>query len=101
MMAADVVHGDMPVSHRKNVNGGFIPDVHNTPDIEAESIPGALNIPLPKPRSRHNEHPSDREINVIYRSARRAYHATRILLQNGFRVRNVSGAMLSRSHQVN
>ncbi len=101
MMAAGVVHGDIPITHRKNVNPGFISDVHNTPDIEAESIPGAQNIPLPKPRSLYNEFPSDREINVIYRSAQRAYHATRILLQNGFRVRNVSGAMLSRSRQAN
>jgi hypothetical protein len=30
-------------------------------------------------------------------SAQRAYYATRILLQNGFKTRNISGGMLSRS----
>jgi rhodanese-related sulfurtransferase len=46
------------------------------------------------------ELPRDREILVICRSAQRAYYATRILLQNGFKVRNLSGGMLSRSMLV-
>jgi len=33
----------------------------------------------------------------ICRSGQRAYHATRILLQNGFKAGNISGGMLSRS----
>ena len=33
-------------------------------------------------------------------SGQRAYYATRILLQNGFKARNVAGGMLSRSHAV-
>ena len=40
---------------------------------------------------------SDREILVICRSAQRAYYATRILLQNGFKARNLSGGTLSRA----
>jgi rhodanese-related sulfurtransferase len=34
---------------------------------------------------------------VICRSAQRAYYATRILLQNGFTARNLSGGTLSRA----
>jgi len=34
---------------------------------------------------------------VICRSAQRAYYATRILLQNGFNVRNLSGGILART----
>ena len=41
--------------------------------------------------------PRDREILVFCRSAQRAYYATRILLQNGFKVHNISGGLLSRS----
>ena len=63
-------------------------------------LPGVLNIPLPELRARLGELPRDREILVICRSAQRAYYATRILLQNGFKARNVSGGMLSRSHAV-
>jgi len=51
-------------------------------------------------RARLDELPKDKEINVFCRSAQRSYYATRILLQNGFRVRNISGSMLSRSHQA-
>jgi NADPH-dependent 2,4-dienoyl-CoA reductase/sulfur reductase-like enzyme/rhodanese-related sulfurtransferase len=101
MVAADVLLGDMPICHWKELNGGFILDVRNPPELEVESIPGSMNIPLPKLRSRLGELPFDREINVLCRSAQRAYYATRILLQNGFRARNISGGMLSRSHQVN
>jgi rhodanese-related sulfurtransferase len=65
-----------------------------------EQVPGAVNIPLPELRGRLGELPRDREILVICRSAQRAYYATRILLQNGFKVRNISGGMLSRSMLV-
>jgi NADPH-dependent 2,4-dienoyl-CoA reductase/sulfur reductase-like enzyme/rhodanese-related sulfurtransferase len=101
MVAADVLHGNMPVCHWKDLDGGFILDVRNPPELEVESIPGAVNIPLPQLRSRLSELPRDREIHVLCRSAQRAYYATRILLQNGFKARNISGGMLSRSHHVN
>ena len=64
----------------------------------AATVAGAFNIPLPQLRARLGELPRDREILVICRSGQRAYHATRILLQNGFKARNISGGMLSRSH---
>lgn len=38
------------------------------------------------------------EILVFCRSGQRAYHATRVLLQNGFKARNIAGGMLARSH---
>jgi len=38
------------------------------------------------------------KILVIYRSGRRAYSATRILLQEGFKATNLAGGMLSRAH---
>ena len=66
-------------------------------ELVVESVPGAVNIPLPQLRARLDELPKDREIHVICRSAQRAYYATRILLQNGFKVENISGGMLSRA----
>ena len=65
-----------------------------------ESVPEALNIPLPQLRARLGELPRDREILIICRSAQRAYYATRILLQNGLKARNLSGGMLARSMLV-
>ena len=71
-----------------------------TAELEVETVPGAVNIPLPQLRARLGELPRDKEILVICRSAVRAYYATRILLQNGFNARNISGGMLSRGHGV-
>jgi rhodanese-related sulfurtransferase len=51
----------------------------------------------PELRARLGELPRDREIHVICRSAGRAYFATRVLQQNGFKARTISGGMLSRS----
>jgi rhodanese-related sulfurtransferase len=62
-----------------------------------EQVTGALNIPLPELRARLGELPRDREILIICRSAQRAYYATRILAQHGFKARNISGGMLVRA----
>lgn len=100
MVAADILRGDMPIVHWNDLGDGFLLDVRNPQEIAVESVPGAVNIPLPELRSRLRELPANREILVICRSAQRAYFATRILLQNGFKARNVSGGMLSRSHTM-
>jgi NADPH-dependent 2,4-dienoyl-CoA reductase/sulfur reductase-like enzyme/rhodanese-related sulfurtransferase len=97
MVAANVLRGDMPLCHWDSVDTGFLLDVRNSPELAVESVPGARNIPLPQLRARLGELPRDREILIICRSATRAYYATRILLQNGFKARNISGGMLSRS----
>ncbi|MCY2988560.1 MAG: FAD-dependent oxidoreductase [Planctomycetota bacterium] len=97
MVAADILRGDMPICDWNSVDGQFLLDVRNPPELAVESVPGAVNIPLPQLRARLSELPRDREILVICRSAQRAYYATRILLQNGFKARNISGGMLSRS----
>jgi rhodanese-related sulfurtransferase len=66
--------------------------------LAVENVPEAVNIPLPELKSRLGELPKDKEINVFCRSAQRSYYATRILLQNGFKAKNVSGGMLSLAH---
>ncbi len=100
MVAANILREDMPLCHWSSVNGGFLLDVRNPSELEVEHVPGALNIPLPELRARLDELPRDREVLIICRSGQRAYYATRILLQNGFKARNVAGGMLSRSHSV-
>ena len=97
MVPANILRGDMPLCHWNSVDGRFLLDVRNPPEVAAESVPGAVNIPLPELRARLGELPRDREINIICRSGGRAYWATRILMQNGFKARIISGGMLSRS----
>ncbi len=94
MVAADVLRGDMPVAHWDDEHP-FLLDVRQPAELAVEQVPGAVNIPLPELRGRLDELPHDREIHVICRSGQRAYYATRILLQNGFEARNISGGMLS------
>jgi rhodanese-related sulfurtransferase len=98
MVAADVLRGDMPLSHWESVKKDFLLDVREPMELAVEHAPGAVNIPLGQLRARLGELPRDREILVICRSGQRAYSATRVLLQNGFKARNLSGGMLSRSH---
>ena len=94
MVAADVLRGDMPVAHWDDEHP-FLLDVRQPEELAVEQVPGIVNIPLPELRGRLDELPRDREIHVICRSGQRAYYATRVLLQNGFAARNISGGMLS------
>jgi rhodanese-related sulfurtransferase len=97
MVAANVLRGDMPISHWSSLDGAFLLDVREPVELVVESVPGAVNIPLGQLRARLAELPRDREIHIICRSAQRAYYATRILLQNGFKPRNISGGTISRA----
>jgi NADPH-dependent 2,4-dienoyl-CoA reductase/sulfur reductase-like enzyme/rhodanese-related sulfurtransferase len=95
MVAADVASGDMPLAHWEGLSDGFVLDVRQPFELAVEHLPGAVNIPLGELRDRLDELPRDREILTLCRSGQRAYYATRLLLQNGFRARNISGGMLS------
>jgi rhodanese-related sulfurtransferase len=98
MVAVDVLKGDMPISHWDEVDEGVILDVRELFELAVENVEGAVNIPLGQLRARLDELPRDKTIHVICRSGQRAYYATRLLLQQGFDARNVSGGMLSRGH---
>jgi len=98
MIAADVLRGDMPICHWDSIGKGFVLDVRGPVELAVEHVPGAVNIPLGQLRARLGELPRDREIQVVCRSGQRAYSATRVLLQHGFKARTVSGGMLSRYH---
>ncbi len=91
MVAADVLDDDMPLAHWDHAKSAFLLDVRQPMELVVERVPGAVNIPLPQLRARLDELPRDREILIICRSGGRAYFATRILLQHGFRARTLSG----------
>ncbi len=98
MVGANVLRGDMPINHWDSAKSEFLLDVREPFELAVENVPEAVNIPLGQLRSRLDELPRDKEINVFCRSAQRSYYATRILLQNGFNVKNISGGMLSLAH---
>lgn len=97
MVASNILRGDSPLSQWDSTKG-FLLDVREPAELAVESVPGAVNIPLGQLRSRLNELPHDKEINVFCRSGQRSYMATRILVQNGFKAKNVSGGILTLAH---
>ncbi|NKL55282.1 CoA-disulfide reductase [Rhizobium leguminosarum bv. viciae] len=96
MVAADVLNGDLPLSHWRSEDRALLLDVREPTELAVENVPDAVNIPLGELRGRLGELPRDRNIHVICRSGQRAYYATRLLLQHDFRARTLSGGMLSR-----
>jgi NADPH-dependent 2,4-dienoyl-CoA reductase/sulfur reductase-like enzyme/rhodanese-related sulfurtransferase len=98
MIAANILRGDMQVSHWEEAKTGFILDVREPVELAVETCPGAVNIPLGQLRARLNELPKDKVIHVLCRSGQRAYSATCLLSQNGFNAKTISGGMLSFAH---
>ncbi len=95
MVGADVMRGDMSLSHWRADDEAFLLDVREGVELAVEQVPGTINIPLGQLRSRLDELPRDREIHVVCRSGQRAYYATRILVQHGFDAKVRAGGMLS------
>lgn len=67
-------------------------DVRDLDEFQKGALPNALHIPLNSLRNRLSEVPKDREVLVYCASGQRSYNACRILSQNGFVCRNLSGA---------
>ena len=97
MAAQNVLAGDVQLAQWNEIASldpqqTLLLDVRR-PDERAKGfIPGSVHIPLDEIRSRMNELPRDREIIVHCQSGQRSYFACRILAQNGFRVRNLTGS---------
>lgn len=71
--------------------GGALIDVREETERVAGFIPGSIHIPLAELRSRLDELPSNEEIAVSCQVGLRGYIAARMLVQHGFKVRNVDG----------
>ena len=94
-VAANVRAGDGPVCHTEDVaaprDDQMLLDVRNPAEVEAGTIPGAVNIPLDDLRERLAEVPKHKEILAFCSVGLRGYIACRILAQNGYKCRNLTG----------
>jgi len=91
-VGANVLDGTMPLAHFEDLQqGDFVLDVRTDGEWKRGHVPGAVHIPLDELRQRLGELPKDRTIYPYCGVGVRSYAATRILLQNGFHVRNLSG----------
>ncbi|MBI9086208.1 MAG: FAD-dependent oxidoreductase [Desulfobacterales bacterium] len=96
MVAANLLRGHAPVVHWPETVGAdvFILDVRDPDEFRAGHVPKAVNIPLNSLRDRLDELPPGREIHTHCYVGQRSYFANRILIQNGFAVKNISGGYL-------
>ena len=69
----------------------FLLDVRTPLEFEAGTIPNARNIELDELRNNFHNLPKDKTIYLFCEVGLRGYLATRILFQNGFKVKNLTG----------
>jgi NADPH-dependent 2,4-dienoyl-CoA reductase/sulfur reductase-like enzyme/rhodanese-related sulfurtransferase len=93
--ATNVLDGVVKICHADDMlnpgDGQLLVDVRTPAEAAAGSIGGAINIPVDQLRSHLNELPKDKELLVFCQVGLRGYIACRILSQNGFSCRNLSG----------
>ena len=96
-VAGNILRGDMDVVHwyeylEQQGNGAVLIDLRSAKELEVSGVmPGATHIPLEKLRSRLDTLDKDKEYILYCAVGMRGYLAHRILVQNGFRSRNLSG----------
>ena len=94
--AANILEGNVRIKHCSEIEqDDFILDVRTPTEFARDALPDAINVPLGSIRGRLSELPRDRTINAYCGVGLRSYIACRILEQNGFDVRNLSGGYLT------
>lgn len=97
MAAQNVLAGRVDVAQWHEVDGlvaagAVVLDVRDPKERAAGAIPGSVGIPLGDLRGRLGELPDDKLLLVHCASGQRSYAACRILTQNGFRCKNLTGS---------
>ena len=100
--ASNILDGTMDVVHWNQLDGAdYILDVRTTGEFNRGNVPSSVNIPVDELRNRLNELPQDTAINIYCTVGIRSYIACRILMQNGFIARNISGGFITYRSYVN
>ena len=96
-VAANVLRGDAQICQAEELvdprEDQMILDVRKGFEVAAGAIPGAKHIPLDELRDRFAELPTDKELLVYCQVGLRGYLACRILSQNGFKCKNLTGGI--------
>jgi CoA-disulfide reductase len=74
-------------------NGGLLVDVREPIERGLGFIEGSINIPLDELRTRLDELPKDQTIYLTCQVGLRGYLGARILMQNGYKVKNLDGGL--------
>lgn len=94
--AANILKGDMPVFYAEELastgpEGIQLIDVSTPDEVLMGTVEGSRNIPLDELRDRLDGLDREKPVYVFCRVGLRGYIATRILLQSGYDVKNMSG----------
>ncbi len=95
MIAANILRGDLAPVHWEDTvqSDALMLDVRDPAEFRLARFDGARNLPLDELRQRMDELPREREIWTYCFVGQRSYYAARILAQNGFKVKNISGGL--------
>ena len=94
--ASNILDGTVDVAHWDQIgDDDYVLDVRTAGEFNRGNVPSSVNIPVDELRNRLNELPTDTAINVYCGVGIRSYIACRILMQNGFNARNLSGGYLT------
>jgi len=95
-VASNILEGTMEVVHWNQLDeADYILDVRSPREFKRDNVPSSINIPVDELRNKLNELPKDTAINVFCAVGIRSYIACRILMQNGFIARNISGGYIT------
>ncbi len=96
MLAQNAERGLVEILHPANLETeketSTILDVRDADEREGGFIPNSLHIPLNEIRSRLAEIPKTKPLIVYCQSGQRSYNACRILMQHGYKCKNLTGA---------
>ena len=94
--ASNILDGTVKIVHWNELdNDDFILDVRTKKEFDRNSILRAINVPLNELRNSLELLPRDKVINVHCGVGIRSYIAVRILMQNEFVARNISGGFIT------
>ena len=94
--ASNILDGTVEVVHWDQVgDDDYFLDVRTTGEYNRDNVPSSVNIPVDELRNRLNEIPQNTAINVYCGVGIRSYIACRILMQNEFVARNISGGFIT------
>ena len=94
-VASNIFNGHARICHVPDVENPLpnqkLLDVRSPAELQAGTIPGAINISIDELRNRLDELSKEKEYLVFCAVGLRGYLACRILIQHGFKCRNLSG----------
>lgn len=98
-VAGNSLRGDVKLCQVADVlkpaSGQKLLDVRTPEEVAAGTIPGSKNIPVDELRDRLDELSKEKEYLVFCRVGVRGYLACRMLAQNGFNCRNLTGGYIT------